>query len=941
MSGCFHFALLLLLASSLCACDERVLDADEASEPGNVQQSLRAAESSTYLDLAFDRMPPLAPGLLELEVVHQPGPTDFAQHLGWPVAAKFQGDRLVLFDRTRSHDNTSLDGVNWADDEGPKCLITDDGHNSSEMVARRGIAWSVHDMRENEEFLDALCPTCKPPDSVNKTVHLRAIGNYSSHGGGVVMIAQTGIWRWRNDAPSDCFPASSASQPCSPQILRGGIQTTRRSKLTLGPNIVEVPLPQTFQCGAASKALVAMGSVTDDGPADTGIPLDAHLFVLISVDAGVSWTEHTIAMPVDPETSLPAHVAVEPASLYLPATDRIVVLARDHTATNLARKPKLQYAALRLDASDLLSAALTTSCQVRDLADLSVVVESASSGIVAHNANNNSFIGMDTADLIWNPCTARVEATVTDRQGEDGMRLMLWSLAPTEGLGKWRSETHLLARKHGYYEEPMTAADGFHPGASIVEPGNSPCVNGVQRLYLYAGNRFVGGSAAIFELTRTLNTPSLGPCRSGATSGCGAPVPDEAYDLVPGDFNGDGLTDFLEAHYSLGASRIYVSARVDAQHKVGSVGKPVLTRPHPGFVSYPAPNFHFRTTDGSYRMLAADLDGDGRDDLVRMSHTGTLDRLFLTSAPGLDVHRFAPDFPSTLALPSGQRLYRSDGRYVTMAGHFAGPAQPECLVAMEDGVASNRVYCLVSGALQQVTSFGYLLYASDGSVRPLVGDFIRDAAQRDDVMRLYHQPTMHRTLWFTGSGASLAFGGVESTPPTGTFNGPEATTLVGDFVGGPSLELLRVSLTDKSQHELFTTAADPTKFAKANVSLPAFWFHDAGGVSYRSIIGNFGGDAKDDILRVQDDPAIADDRDFTHLFLSTQSGGVGQGGSSLAASAYHLLDPIGTIDAFPLANADGFDHVLRNHTTDSLDVVLEARASRIESFSLGPPECRP
>jgi hypothetical protein len=137
-----------------------------------------------------------------------------------------------------------------------------------------------------------------------------------------------------------------------------------------------------------------------------------------------------------------------------------------------------------------------------------ITFETRASGIMGpgghHWAN-------DTADLIYNPVTKRIEALHSARYGgpppdyESGAisTLNLYSIDPEDllkGGTSWRFECTLLERNDHRGGKHL---DGLHPGGSVVDERE-----GVQHIFIYAGGEGCT-PAGLFQITRTLDTPAL------------------------------------------------------------------------------------------------------------------------------------------------------------------------------------------------------------------------------------------------------------------------------------------------------------------------------------------------------------------------------------------------------------------------------------------------
>lgn len=123
----------------------------------------------------------------------------------------------------------------------------------------------------------------------------------------------------------------------------------------------------------------------------------------------------------------------------------------------------------------------------------------------------------DTADVIFNPVSKRIECIQSHRWGGGGPltgktiaqseekqmnTLNLWSIAPEEllaGSAVWRFECTLVERQ-GYSGNGRR--DGMHPGGSIVD-----VARGVQHVFFYAGWR--RRPCSVFRFSRALDTEKL------------------------------------------------------------------------------------------------------------------------------------------------------------------------------------------------------------------------------------------------------------------------------------------------------------------------------------------------------------------------------------------------------------------------------------------------
>jgi hypothetical protein len=125
--------------------------------------------------------------------------------------------------------------------------------------------------------------------------------------------------------------------------------------------------------------------------------------------------------------------------------------------------------------------------------------------------------GHDTAEVIFNPSSGRIEVVQSHRGGgggylaglelastedEETSSLNLWSIDPAAllaGSSHWRFDGSILVRR-GYSK--IGRKDGLHPGGSIIDLENNQ-----QHIFVYAGWR--RSPASIYRISRSLNSDLL------------------------------------------------------------------------------------------------------------------------------------------------------------------------------------------------------------------------------------------------------------------------------------------------------------------------------------------------------------------------------------------------------------------------------------------------
>jgi len=133
----------------------------------------------------------------------------------------------------------------------------------------------------------------------------------------------------------------------------------------------------------------------------------------------------------------------------------------------------------------------------------------------------------DTADVVYNPVSRRIEmlqshrwgggpgrtgATLADGKDREISSLNLWSIDPDallDGSADWRFDGTLVERI-GYSRKGNK--DGLHPGGSILDTAR-----GVQHVFVYAGWR--RRPCNLYRITRTLDTERWRRAQQAAAAG--------------------------------------------------------------------------------------------------------------------------------------------------------------------------------------------------------------------------------------------------------------------------------------------------------------------------------------------------------------------------------------------------------------------------------------
>jgi len=441
------FAVVLVVAAHLQASDQQARDELIALLLGTDR-----AER--------DRLQRLeSTGLLTLDPVVVPHGADlFGSNwaLRHPVAAGHGQEMMVVFVRSPYHD------AGAPTDRRP------DHHTSNHVMVRSsdgGKTWSSQaDLRT---FFDAPNPT--------RIAGMHALHRFDD--GRYLYISGAGAMT------SDDFGQTWYHQPGAfGTALPAGV-----GGANFGPTIVEHP---DLGLVAISHAWGINGQILDE------------LWLWTSRDGGRTWQRHQRAV------ATPAKKNVEPALVRI--GDELAFVARSHdTASYEPVTDTFRYSQGVIDPDSLEITTTFTNIRTSN-ASQELAQPLAGQGYAASKAAAFGYWSQDTAEVIFNPITGRVEAVVVNRTGranehtDDLTRqsLSLWSIAPDDllaGDGDWRYEGTLLER---HMIDAPQFVDGMHPAGSIVD-----VENGVQHLFIYAG--YYTGPAGIFKVTRSLRTGEL------------------------------------------------------------------------------------------------------------------------------------------------------------------------------------------------------------------------------------------------------------------------------------------------------------------------------------------------------------------------------------------------------------------------------------------------
>lgn len=380
-------------------------------------------------------------------------------HFGWPLVTRTEGAMVGFFQRGQHHHGSHRVG----DANRSRAISvrsTDGGRTWSEPV----------DLRE---FIEA------EADNVPGGMHLAGV----SSRGTIVYIGEYGAFRSTDEGLTFTHHPDAFDRSFLDEGLRSNV----------GPDLVVLP----------DGRLLFICHIARDGI------LQPRVFLWTSDDDGITWQRHDGTTPDYART-------VEQATLLL--DDKLFFLARNH-ATEAFEEERRTFRFVQGHAPlfDWNFEATLTNIRSTHSADELIPLAGY------QKSRAFGFWSQDTATLVENPMTGRIEAVVTNRGGggqpdeqdRDYQTLNLWSISREEILanrGQWRFEGTLLRRRALLSSKFY---DGMHPAGSFIDRETNEHV-----MLIYLG--YYHGPAGIFQIRRSLDTSRL---RAHAMGEDGEPLP--------------------------------------------------------------------------------------------------------------------------------------------------------------------------------------------------------------------------------------------------------------------------------------------------------------------------------------------------------------------------------------------------------------------------------
>ncbi|AKF81972.1 protease [Myxococcus fulvus 124B02] len=241
--------------------------------------------------------------------------------------------------------------------------------------------------------------------------------------------------------------------------------------------------------------------------------------------------------------------------------------------------------------------------------------------------------------------------------------------------------------------------------------------------------------------------------------------------FLPGDFNGDGRTDFVAIH-----------------PRVGTYANALLSNGNGTFRQVAAGGFSSNySADGATRFLPGDINADGRTDFVAIHpRVGTYANSFLSNGNGTFVQVAASGFSSN---------YSADGATRFLPGDVNADGKLDFIaIHPRVGTYANSFLSNGNGTFVQVAAGGFSSnYWAEGTTSFLPGDFNGDG--RVDFIAIHPGGGTYANTFLSNSGGTFAqvpTGGFPSNYSAdgstrflpGTFNTDGKTDFIAIHPGG-------------------------------------------------------------------------------------------------------------------------------------------------------------
>jgi hypothetical protein len=435
------------------------------------------AEEQTRLSRLMDE------DAYDLSLVVRAGADDYYKHLGWPVATMLPNGKVFVMFKQKSghHGAEDADPGNNITAGGRRVISSTDLINWSPSDALKNAVARIGDSTGMHAIGWAPNPDADHPRLVvlnGYSTQTNAEDNATAESTNRVYVSDDEGASWTKYLP---FGETRAQGPLAVAPHAG-------------PDLVRHPhfgLVGTFGQQTAS---------------DRTNPANRKVFLVRSTDAGVTWDVHAW-------TNQAQARSVEPA-LATWGDGHMVMITREYTDYGYGGDPARKYFRATQHVYKY-----EPGHQFTDVQFTTASTNIIGNGAATNDAESDNLLGrssLDTAEVIYNPVSGRIEAIQSHRWGGGGLKttstlytpksnprrrnsINLWSIDPQDlldGKSTWRFDGTLLERS-GY--SAKGDKDGMHPGGSIVDT-----TRGRQHIFIYAGVR--ASPAGIYRVSRPLDT---------------------------------------------------------------------------------------------------------------------------------------------------------------------------------------------------------------------------------------------------------------------------------------------------------------------------------------------------------------------------------------------------------------------------------------------------
>lgn len=336
------------------------------------------------------------------------------------------------------------------------------------------------------------------------------------------------------------------------------------------------------------------------------------------------------------------------------------------------------------------------------------------------------------------------------------------------------------------------------------------------------------------------------------------------------------------------------------------------------------------STNAFSRSLTGDFDGNGTTDFLCWNDSYLLNQLLLCDTHGLLHANASFNIVNT-------HLARSDGHVGSFVADFDGDGKADIL-RWGDDYTYNRLYISTGdGHFSIAVNFNITnthLARSDGQAGSFVADFNGDG--KADILRWSNDYSLNRLYSSTGNGYFSVASAFNITNTHLSRSDGQVGSLVADFNGDGKTDILRWS-DDYSLNRLYLSTGNgrfsvPSAFNITNTHLARSDGHVG------SLLADFNGDGRIDILR------WSDDYSFNRLYLSAGNGDFSTPNTfnitntHLARSDRHVGSLVGDFNGdgkFDLLRWSSDSRLNRLYTSDGDGRFGNPAAFNIDADSLG------